>query len=329
MKIREIAEKINEHSQKYNVGNLQQIRKENKSLKKLHTRQIFSSSTIFDDDDYAFHDGGRTEIQYNIGFEENNLFRYGLAFSLETGQTLPDINIMYPKIRKYNCLLRSNPTLFLGYEFWAWVDGKRTKTEIIHEVDSSLVKPKAFIFFGKLIEIKNINYDEILVTFDKMLPIYKYIEEQKIKNTSNNDTFVFEKTNVSLPQSKKYTKVQTEIDIDIRHSKIQEKLVEKLYSKFGNDNVSLEHPINGNKIDVVVNNNEMIYFFEIKTALTARDCIRQALGQIIEYAYWPGQKNADKLFIVGENEIDKKTENYINFLKKQFRFDLEYLQIKL
>jgi hypothetical protein len=327
MEIWEIAEKINEYSQKYNVGNLQQIRKKNKSLGKLHTQKIFSSSTIFKE--YAFHDGGRTEIQYNIGFEKNGLLRYGLAFSLEPGQTLPDVSIMYPKIYEYNCLLRNDPTLFLGYKLWAWVDGKRTETEIIHEIDSSLVKSGTFIFFGKLIDLRNIDYDEILVTFDKMLPIYEYIEEPKIENTSKINKFEFKKTNVSLPQSRNYTTTQIEIDIDIRHSKIQEKLVGELYSKFGNKNVSLEHPINGNKIDVVVNDNGMNYFYEIKTAPTARDCIRQALGQIIDYAYWPGQKNAEKLFIVGENEIDKKTENYINFLKERFDLCLEYLQIKL
>ena len=327
MDIQEIAEKINDCSQKYNIGSLQQIRKKNKSLRKLHTLKIFSSSTIFNG--YAFHDGGRTEIQYNIGFDENNLLRYGLAFSLEPGQTLPDVSIMYPKIYKYNYLLRNNPTLFLGYKFWAWVDGERTETEVIHEIDSSLVKPKTFIFFGKLINSRHIDYDEILLTFDKMLPIYEYIEKPNTKILTKNNPFIFKKTNVSLPQSRNYTRKQIEIDLDIRHSKIQEKLTDDLFKKFGNNNVSLEHPINGNKIDVVVNNNGMIYFYEIKTAPTARDCIRQALGQIFDYAYWPGLKNADKLFIVGENTIDKNTENYLSFLKKQYGVVLEYIQIKL
>jgi hypothetical protein len=327
MDIQEIAEKINDYSQKYNIGNLQQIRKKNKSLVKLHTLKIFSSSTIFDD--YAFHDGGRTEIQYNIGFEEDNLLRYGLAFSLEPGQTLPDVSIMYPKIYKYNYLLKNNPELFLNYKFWAWVDGERTETEVIHKIDSSLVKPKTFIFFGKLINLRHIDYDEILATFDKMLPIYKYIEKSETKILTKNNPFVFKKTNVLLPQSRNYTIKHIEIDLDIRHSKIQEKLVDDLFKKFGNNNVSLEHPINGNKIDVVVNDNGMIYFYEIKTAPTARDCIRQALGQIFDYAYWPGLRNANKLFIVGENTIDKNTENYLNFLKEQYGIILEYIQIRL
>jgi hypothetical protein len=127
---------------------------------------------------------------------------------------------MYPKIYKYNYLLRNNPALFLGYKFWAWVDGKRTKTEIIHEIDSSLVKPMTFIFFGKLIDSRHIDYDEILAAFDKMLPIYEYIEKPKSKTLTKNEPFVFKKTDVSLPQSRSYTKEQIEIDLDFRHSKI-------------------------------------------------------------------------------------------------------------
>jgi hypothetical protein len=236
---------------------------------------------------------------------------------------------MYPKIYKYNYLLRNNPALFSGYKIWAWIDGTRTDIERIHEIDSSLVKPNAFIFFGKLIDEKDINYDEILSTFDRMLPIYEYIEVQKPEINTENNPFVFQKTNISLPQSRNYTTKQIEIDIDIRHSKIQEKLVDELIEKFGNDNVSIEHPINGNKIDVVVNNNGENYFYEIKTAPTTRDCIRQAFGQIFDYAYWPGQKIADKLFIVGENPIDENAKNYLAFLKTQFRIELEYIQIKL
>jgi hypothetical protein len=328
MDIQSIAEKINELSQDYEVGNLQQIRKKNKSLKKLHTNKIFSTITTFDE--YAFHDGGRTEIQYNIGFDENNKLRYGLAFSLEPGQTLPNVSVMYPKIFKFNYLLRYNPELFSGYKMWSWVDGNRTSTEIVHEIASSIVKPKTFIFFGKLMDIKTLNYNTILSTFDKMLPIYKSIESNEMKIKTNlNSKFIFKKTDISLPQSRNYSAKQIEIEIDIRHSKIQENLVNELYKKYGINNVSLEHPIHGNKIDVVVNDDGKMIFYEIKTAPTARDCIRQALGQILDYAYWPGQKNAEELFIVGENSIDKRTEAYLYYLNKICGIKLKYLQIKL
>ncbi|MCL2601264.1 MAG: hypothetical protein FWD91_00465 [Treponema sp.] len=333
MDIQIIAEKINALSKNYKISNLQKIRKKNKSLYQIRTSKIFSKSTIFIEQGYAFHDGGRTEIQYNIGLDEEDRFRYGLGLSLEPGQTLPDISIMYPKIRKFNYLLRYNPSLFSGYKMFAIVDGEWRETKIIHEIESSIVKSGTFIFFGEFMDIKNINYDKILETFDKMLPIYENIESieqtEIIQEENVNNKFSFEKTNVSLPHSKVYTSKQLEIEIDIRHTKIQEKLVTELYKEYGKNNVSLEHPIYGYSVDVVVNNNGQLIFYEIKTAQTARDCIRQALGQILDYAYWPGQKNAEKLVIVGENQIDGKTQKYLDYLNNIFGNTLIYLQIKL
>jgi hypothetical protein len=213
---------------------------------------------------------------------------------------------------------------------WAWVDDIRTGTERIHEIEASLLKPGVFIFFGKLIDPKNIDYGEILSTFDKMLPIYEYIESNgRGQRAKAAEGFTFKKTNVSLPQSKNYTLEKTEVETDARHSKIQEKLVNKLYKEYGADNVSPEHPIHGNKIDVAVNDKGKLIFYEIKTGPTARDCIRQALGQILDYAYWPGKKNAEKLCIVGENPVDKNTEKYLNYLNNTVGIKVDYLPIKM
>jgi hypothetical protein len=332
MNISKIAEKINSLAINYKMGDFQDIRKELKGLTKKQTSKIFSTRTIFDA--YAFHDGGRTEIQFNIGIdEENNALRYGLAFSLEPNQTLPDVKILDPQIGRLNNLVRSKPSLFLGYKMWCHTPINKTDPIPMCEIPSSFSRPHNFIFFGKLMSSKDINYDEILTTFDKMLPIYEYVltvnkNIQKYSPKINN--FKYLKTNVKLPTSRTYTSTQIAIDIDIRHSKIQEIIVNKLEKTYGNENVSQEHPIFGNhKIDIVVNDNGKHYFYEIKTASTPRECIRQALGQILDYCYWPGQKNADKLFIVGEQNIDIETQSYLNYINKNLNISLEYISIKV
>jgi hypothetical protein len=329
--IKAIAEKLNSLATNYEIGKIQDIRKEIKGLKKKHTSHLFSSMTIFDD--YAFHDGGRTEIQYNIGYDENNSLRYGLAFSLEPGQTLPNISILYPQILRYNFLYNSNPELFIGYKIWYYNENGRSQTEKIHEIGSELLNPHTFIFFGKLMNIVNIDDGEILRTFDKMLPIYRYVTNENIyirtKLKNNHNKFKFVKTNVSLPEERKYTLEEKSVDINVRHSIIQNKLVKQLIEKYGNDNVSPEVRIFGNKIDVVVNDNGKNYFYEIKSAPTARDCIRQAIGQILDYAYWPGQKNADKIFIVGEGILESDTKSYLSYLNNNFGIGIEYIKIKI
>jgi hypothetical protein len=334
MDIKKVAEFINLQAKNYEMGKFQEIRKEIKGLTKSHTSKIFSSATIFKNKDYAFHDGGRTEIQYNIGLDKNDLLRYGLAFSLEPGQTLPDVSILYPKIRKLNYLIRARPNLFVEYKMWSYTPDGRTETLSVHEIPSSLIQSKVFIFFGKLMPFSKIDYTEILTTFDKMLPIYVNITtdndtQSMLKKSSGKNQFKFIKTNASLPSSRNYTSKQISIDIDIRHSKIQEILINDLINEFGNENVSWENPIFGNKIDIVVKDKERMYFYEIKTASTARECIRQAMGQILDYSFWPGQKNADKLFIVGEEKIDMKTQSYLRYLNNVHSIPVEYIRIKL
>jgi len=327
--IKKIAEKLNDLASKYEIGKLQDIRKEIKGLKKKHTSNLFSSMTIFDE--YAFHDGGRTEIQYNIGYDENDSLRYGLAFSLEPGQTLPDVSKLYPQILRYNYLYNSNPELFVGYKIWYYNEHGRSQTEKIHEIGSELLNPHSFIFFGKLMNISKIDYEEILETFDKMLPIYKYVSSEKSNLVNNfrkeHYKFEFIKTNASLVEGRKYTIKEKSVDISVRHSIIQKKLIKQLVGKYGKTNVSAEVPIFGNKIDVVVNNNGSMYFYEIKSTLTARDCIRQAMGQILDYAYWPGQKNADKIFIVGECTLEYNTKLYLKYINKKLNINVEYIKI--
>jgi len=180
-------------------------------------------------------------------------------------------------------------------------------------------------------DIDKIDYNEILKTFDEMLPIYRFVTNKKPheKDNFNNKHYKFEfiKTNVSLYYEKKYTKKEKTVDINVRHSIIQKKLMKQLIEKYGKENVSAEVPVFGKKIDVAVNDNGSIYFFKIKSTLTARDCIRQAMGQIFDYAYWPGQKNADKIFIIGKGTLDPDTELYLKYIKENSNFNLEYLKI--
>ncbi|MDR0307364.1 MAG: hypothetical protein LBI42_11085 [Chitinispirillales bacterium] len=337
MNIKNIAEKINEKASSYRMGNFQDIRAETRESRK-YTSKIFAKKSIFEKDGYAYHCGGRTEIQYNIGFEINNLLRYGLAFSLERSHTLPNVSDLYPQIFRLNYLIREHSNLLSGYKMIVYAHNKGRDESFVHEIQSSLIHDYKFIFLGKMMAIPNIDYDKILLTFDDMLSIYRYVVTDtthkltNVKHSSQSNQFKFEKTSVKLPSKRSYdyTREQICIDIDVRHSIIQEKLVNVLINEYGNDNVSLEHPLFGNrKVDVVVNDNKKIYFYEVKTAPAARYCIREAMGQILEYGFWHGKKHADKLFIVGTEKLDKDTRLYLDYINNEFNIPLEYFKVDI
>lgn len=174
--IKDIANNINQKSKEYRIGDLQTIRKEIKKLTRKANSQIFNYDTI-SDEGWAFHYGGRKELQFNIGFEEEGL-RYGVAFSLETSQTLPDINFLRPKINKLNSIIQENPELFLDYKMWYW-RGIRSEITDVKKISSSIIKNGTFIFIGKLMNIKQLDYNEILQTFDNLLDVYIAVEKEE------------------------------------------------------------------------------------------------------------------------------------------------------
>lgn len=116
MSIRDVAERLNALSENYKIGDLQNLRKEIKNLQRKPGSVIFHNDTI-SDEGWAYHYGGRKELQFNIGFEEEGL-RYGIALSLESSQTLPDITLLYPNARRLNQFMRQNPKFFRDYLMW-------------------------------------------------------------------------------------------------------------------------------------------------------------------------------------------------------------------
>src|ERR1017187_3797533 len=62
-----IVQEIERKARGHEIGRLQEIRKELKDLKHKAGRTIFGAQTIYDT--YAFHNGGRTELQFNVGTE--------------------------------------------------------------------------------------------------------------------------------------------------------------------------------------------------------------------------------------------------------------------
>lgn len=115
---------------------------------------------------------------------------------------------------------------------------------------------------------------------------------------------------------------------DLLHNEIQNKLYAYLVNIFGKQSVSTEAPTgDGTSIDVVVKTGTVCWFYEIKTADTVKACIRQAIPQLLEYAYWRGQKNrATKLIIVSPLPVTKDAERYLAFLTAAFGLPLVYEQ---
>ena len=111
------------------------------------------------------------------------------------------------------------------------------------------------------------------------------------------------------------------------HNDIQNKLFAHLAGKLGAKNVGTEVPTGaGTSVDLATRDGQKIRFYEIKTASTVRVCIRQALPQLLEYAYWPAESRADQLVIVSHLPATKGGDRYLNQIRSKFGIPIVYKQ---
>jgi hypothetical protein len=76
----------------------------------------------------------------------------------------------------------------------------------------------------------------------------------------------------------------------LEHNTMQRALYDLLKLEFGKNHVGCENfTCLGTRIDLVVKQDDKYRFYEIKTDLSPRVCLRQAIGQLLEYAFFgPG-----------------------------------------
>lgn len=321
-----VAAEINKKSKLYGVGKLQSIRKKINNHSRLSSNQLFDQRTVFEE--WGWHYGGRKELQFNIGIE-GDFLRYGVAFSLECSQSLPSIEILTPKIALFNEYLNEYCENFSDLRMWHYEGNGRSTEYMPSSIPQERVREGVFIFFGGRMEKSKINYDLILETFDRLLPIYLFTEGGFPRAAIKEELFDFRFSAgcTKKPSVTSGLLTQKELDIRLRHNDYQISLYRELSNIYGEENVGTEIYANGLSIDLVVKQGESYWFYEIKTASTARACIRQALGQVLEYSYWPGHQSAAKLVVVGSAVASAEEIKYIEYLRETFGLPLEYQAI--
>jgi hypothetical protein len=313
------------------IGRLQEIRKELHGFQRLPGQGIFHADSIKEKDGYAFHYGGRKELQFNIGYE-GNLFRHGVAFSFEPSQTLPKIELLIPSVKRFNEFLTLYPQQYSDLLMWHSQKGVRSSDYPPTHITPDLIRRNNFVFMGQLQGAESIDYDRIVDDFDRLLPLYRFAEGRKTFpeiSTAKTGDFRFESGCTPKPISTTATMVEREIDVRLRHNELEIALHHHLGSVHGYENVRAEIANVGGRVDVVVRSDDRFWFYEIKTAMSARGCIREALAQLLEYSFWPGAQIADRLVIVGEAILDEDSQKYLTTLREHFAFPLEYRQFDL
>ena len=117
------------------------------------------------------------------------------------------------------------------------------------------------------------------------------------------------------------------VHVSPEHRKMQVMLLGELEREYGAGRVILEEDF----VDATVRTDREKILYEIKTDLEPRTVIRNALGQILEYAYYPlrQQDLPLRLVIVGRSPLTKHDQDYLSRLQTEFTLPLEYRTLKI
>ena len=65
------------------------------------------------------------------------------------------------------------------------------------------------------------------------------------------------------------------------------------------------------------------HFFEIKTSIP-KQSVRMAIGQLMEYAYYPSKERASRLIVISDQEPDIDLRNYLKSIRLKFKLPIYY-----
>jgi hypothetical protein len=172
----------------------------------------------------------------------------------------------------------------------------------------------------KLIELTQ---DEILgILYSSYNPPLK--KNPKIEIVEND-------RNINPPDTITKSFTKEEIEYMNMHGLIQKALCDYLKNNFPNEKISIEACITDSNHIIDYNSRIDIYhekengikvIYEIKNCEDLLDSVRIALGQLLEYAYYPNRNEQYKLIVVSNKFINEYIKEYIDNLNKKFNINI-------
>lgn len=292
-----------------------------------HEEWIFDTNKIIDGYHYAYlqsiYNHGNRECVYDISLytiksEGNKKIRYWLGEIVDVEAVDAEESKRILKI----------------YKEKGWYDEMKTQLRAVGADTSEFDKIRKEDFFVIRFKPKNL----ISVTpfsfpyTDPSVPsnyynLLNFICKPTI--TGQDDSFKFTSGNKDKKEIGNRQDNKLDIEIKYLHNSIQKGLYHLLCSEYGDSNVGTENSTGYNsRIDVVVRlSNSTFNFYEIKTGTSVLACIREALGQIIEYVHFRNSPiNVDKMFIIGIYPPNKEEIRYIKVLRAKYNIPIYYRQ---
>ncbi len=109
------------------------------------------------------------------------------------------------------------------------------------------------------------------------------------------------------------------------HNIIQNHFYDYLLQTYPNEDITVEY---GGQVDVLRENDNEMWFYEIKPIENVGSCLREAIGQLLDYAYKYRKQNK-KIILVAVGMGDKDSANaiaHMNHYSEFLKVHIEYIQ---
>ena len=109
------------------------------------------------------------------------------------------------------------------------------------------------------------------------------------------------------------------------HNIIQNKLIIELSEKYGAECITKEKDY----IDVLVELNDKFILYEVKSSVSADNCIREALGQIMQYGHSLQRKTNKSIeyVIVGPSHLNDSNNSFYSYIVNTINVPITYHQV--
>lgn len=154
--------------------------------------------------------------------------------------------------------------------------------------------------------------------------LLKFVKEPK-SVIEYNAGFVFKKGNNNKSTTSKVSIRKQEFEKNLIHNQIQDQIYNILCKEHGKENVGTENQLGTRgQIDIVVKLEKGYVFYEIKTSNNIRECIRDAIGQLLEYAHYDNEENIVELVIITPNKLTDSAKKYLLKLRQIYNIPITY-----
>lgn len=287
-----------------------------------HEEWLLDKSKLIDGYHYAF----LQPLNIKTDKHENEIYNISLF-------TINNLNKQYfvGEIKNVECINTDESVrVFKLYKSKGWIEKMREDVERVGANFQKFNETPPEIFFNIRFKFKDVfQPDELIEVAENDINIttnrYKLLPRKAdIELGTVNDE---DETEGNKKNTNKRKKVfNSDCEYDPYHDQMQNAIFELLKTpKYDYKKVFIEK----GRVDIKAKTKQdRWHYFELKTD-NPKQSIRKALGQILEYAYFPDTEKAEKLIIIADEEPKQDVIKYLDHIRDKFDLPISYRHFNL